>query len=324
VSRDSPAHARRGDRDGDAGAVRTGSPVALALRDLVPPTHGSTFWSDLDARLADEPQLRLAPRAAIRPITQPPPVIDDRNLAGSLKGDGPPPRRSSRRTLVGAVAGLLALLLVVVALQDPDDETRAGSGSSTETTGGRTPTSPEGAAPAESAPAATVPPGTIDPAAPLEPTGVGPVRIGASVADLQAAGVLVQVDDSTFRGSGGTCYDARVPGALDLRLRFRAPDGRRRADDPAQGILTSVSIESALPTSRPTNTGLALGAPQDQVLAAYAGNLDERPHPFVSGGRLYRADNGDGTGIAFLTDGQAVISIAVGEMDTIRFVNQCG
>ena len=132
----------------------------------------------------------------------------------------------------------------------------------------------EGAAPAESAPAATVPPGTIDPAAPLEPTGVGPVRIGASVADLQAAGVLVQVDDSTFRGSGGTCYDARVPGALDLRLRFRAPDGRRRADDPAQGILTSVSIESALPTSRPANTGLALGAPQDQVLAAYAGNLD--------------------------------------------------
>ncbi|MGH9260007.1 MAG: hypothetical protein ACRD08_08945, partial [Acidimicrobiales bacterium] len=62
----------------------------------------------------------------------------------------------------------------------------------------------------------------------------------------------------------------------------------------------------------------------DQVLAAYAGNLDERPHPFVSGGRLYRADNGDGTGIAFLTDGQAVIGIAVGEMDTIRFVNQCG
>jgi hypothetical protein len=337
MSKDSPAHARPDDGHlsgrggGRRGSGATGgegippaSPVAVALRALGPPKHGSTFWTDLDDRLADEPQLRLAPRSAIRPITQPPPVIDDRNLAGSLKGDGPPPRRSSRRTIIAVAVGLLVLLLGVAALQDPDDESATGGESGTETTSGRTPTSDEAEEPAETAAPATPPPGTIDPEEPLTPAGVGPLVIGASMADLQGAGVRMQVDNATFEGSGGTCYDAKVPGALDLVLRFRAPDDQQRAEDAVEGVLTSVSVESALPTSRGTDTGLVLGSPQDQVLAAYAGNLDERPHPFVSGGRIFRADAGDGTGVAFFTDGQGVIRISVGEMDTIRFINQCG
>ena len=50
------------------------------------------------------------------------------------------------------------------------------------------------------------------------------------------------------------------------------------------------------------------------MLAAYGGNLDDRSHPFVSGGHIFRADAGNGTGIAFLTDGTSVIGISVGEM----------
>ncbi len=332
MTKDGPAHARPGDdslsehgRGSEAAGAgsRPRSPVATALRALAPPKHGPTFWSDLDERLADEPQLRLAPRSAIRPITQPPPVIDDRNLAGSLKGDPPPRRRSSRRTIVAVVVGLLVVLLVAAALQDPDDET-ATTDTTTETTGGRTPTTDGPAAPAETAPPATPPRGVVEPDAPLTHSGVGPLTIGSRLGDLQAAGVLLQVDDATFRGSGGSCYDAKLPGALDLVLRFRAPDGQSGADDPVDGVLTSVSIESALPTARRTDTGLVLGAPQDQVLAAYAGNLDERSHPFVSGGRILRADAGDGTGVAFFTDGQGVIRISVGEMDAIRYINQCG
>jgi hypothetical protein len=323
MSKQPPAHARQaeGDASPEAGAPPA-SPVAQALRDLAPPRHGGDFWTGLDRRLADEPQLRLAPRSAIRPITQPPPVIDDRNLAGALTGDGPPRRRSSNRTIVAVVAAVLVLLGVVAALQDPDDT--ATTDSTTETTSGRTPTSDEDAPPAEAAPPATPPPGTVDAAAPLTPAGVGPLVVGARMADLQAAGVVMQVDDSTYRGTGGTCYDAKVPGALDLVLRFRAPDGQRRANDPVEGVLTSVSIESALPTSRTTDSGLALGSPQDQVLAAYGGNLDERNHPFVSAGRVYRADAGNGLGVAFFTDGLGVTRISVGEMDTIRFINQCG
>lgn len=326
-SKHTPAHARPEDADDAVGAPRPGtSPLAAALRDLTPPRHGPDFWTDLDRRLADEPQLRLAPRSAIRPITQPPPVIDDHKMAKSLKGtDVPSPRPSSRRTLVLAAVAVVVLLVAIAALQGPDDESARTGGDDRQTgsTDGRTPTSDESAA-AATAPPPTLPPGTIDPAAPLTPTGVGPLVVGASLADLQAAGMTIQHDDSMFRGSGGRCYEGRVAGGLDLRLRFRAPDGQRRAEDPSQGVLTAVSIESGLPTTRTAESGIGLGAPQDQVLAAYAGNLDDRSHPFVSAGHIFRSDAGNGMGIAFLTDGTTVIGVSIGEMDAIRFINECG
>ncbi len=304
-----------------------GSAVAVALRELAPPRHAGEFWPDLDRRLADEPQLRLAPRAAIRPITQPPPVIDDSSLAGRLKGDpSPPPRRRTGRTLVGAFVVVFVALVVLTILQRPEDGLTTGSDGAPVTTGGRTPTTEPPAGeeePVETTAPVAVPPGTIDPAAQLEPGGVGPVRVGMRLADLQAAGFVLQVDQETFDGSGGSCYDAQVRGALDLELRFRPPEGEGGVDDPAQGVLASIAIESARPTVRTSNTGLGLGVPQDQVLATYAGNLDERAHPFASGGSILRADNGDATGISYRTDGQTVIGVAVGYMDVIRFINQC-
>lgn len=327
MSKRPPAHARPdGPDDAAGGPGGSGSPLGTALRELGPPRHGSEFWKDLDARLADEPQLRLAPRSAIRPITQPPPVIDDRNLLEGLKGSEipRPPRPSSRRTIVGVVAAVLLLLLVLAAVQSPDDDaTTDGGDANREATDGRAPTS-EAAAPPTTAPPSTAPPGTIDPAAPLTPQGVGPLRIGASMAELQAAGLAIQADQAEFQGSGGSCYVARVRGALDLELRFRAPDGERGADDPTEGVLTAISIESGLPTDRKADSAIGLGAPQDQVLAAYSGNLDERSHPMVSNGHIFRADEGDGTGIAYQTDGLVVIGITVGEYDTVRFVNECG
>jgi hypothetical protein len=301
--------------------------VAVALRELAPPRHDRSFWPDLDRRLADEPQLRLAPRSAIRPITQPPPVIDDSSLAGRLKGDPlPPARRRSRRTLLAVVAAVLVALVALLALESPDENLATGPGDSAETTGGRTPTTDPADAeeepPAETTPP-TAPPGTVEPEATLGPGGVGPLRIGMTLGELQMSGVVLQVDQATYEGSGHSCYDAQVRGALDLELRFRPPDGLSQVDDATQGVLASIAIEMARPTVRTSDTGLALGVPQDQVLATYAGNLDERPHPFASGGSVFRADNGDGTGISYRTDGQSVIGIAVGYMDIIRFINQC-
>jgi hypothetical protein len=310
--------------------------VSRALQALAPPRHGREFWTALDERLSGEPQLRLAPRSAIRPITQPPPITDDRNLIAGLKGGSPPPKPSSRRTVVLTVVTILAVLIGLAALQDdgtgdpdaatptsaippPGEDGAAGAGEDVGADEGTAGDEGDG----DEAAATTVPPGTVDPAAPLTAAGVGPLQIGASMADLEAEGVVLQVDDSTFRGSGGTCYDAKVPGALDLVLRFRAPDGQRRAQEPNQGVLTSVAIESALPTNRGTDTGVTLGVPPDQVLMVHAGNVDERSHPFEPGGRIYRADAGNGLGLAYFTDGQVVNRIAVGEWDTIRYINQC-
>jgi hypothetical protein len=331
VSKDPPAHTRKrgagsdGDDEQPAGLAALGPvSVADALRRLPPPKHSTDFWTDLDDRLADEPQLRLAPRSAIRPITQPPPVIDDSNLATALKGDGTPPRRSSRRgALVMAIVVLLAGLGVVAALQDPDDPSGGDTDTATDTSGGRTPTSDGDAAPT-TAPTTSVPAGTIDPATPLTPAGVGPLTIGARMADLQAAGLTIESDNELFEGSGGTCWVARVAGALDLELRFRAPEDQGGVEDPTEGVLAAISIESGLPTVRTSNSRIGLGAPQDQVLAAYGGNLDDRAHPFVAGGHIFRADAGNGTGIAFQTDGLSVIGVVVGEMDAIRFINECG
>lgn len=307
---------------GEGARAPGGSPLAVALRELAPPRHGTTFWNDLDRRLADEPQLRLAPRSAIRPITQPPPVVDDGSLASRLKVEPPRRPRSSRRTLGAIVAGLLVVLLAVAVLLDTDDDATTSTEGTTAQPDGRSPTS-EPDAPAETAPPETAPAGAIAQDEVLTPSGVAPLAVGTRLADLQAIGVVLQVDDETFRGSGGSCYDARVEGALDLALRFRAPDGQSSVEDPGDGVLTAVAIESGLPTARTTDSGLALGSPQDQVLAAYGGNLDESPHPFVSGGRIFRADAGDGRGVAFFTDGLGVIRIAVGEIEAVRFVNQC-
>jgi hypothetical protein len=328
VSDDGVDTPEAGEGDGD-GALAT----AVALQRMRPPEHRSGFWTDLDARLADEPQLRLAPRAAIRPITQPPPVIDDRHLAKTLAGgttDVTPPRRSGGRLVVAAVAGVLALLIAVAAFQDPDDDLATGD-DPTDQTGddaGDEPaaTGDDGAGdPTPTLPTTTLPPGTVEATAPLDPAGVGPLRIGATLGELQAAGVLIQPDQATFRGSGGTCYDAKVTGALDLRLRFRSPDGQRRAADPAEGVLAAIGIESALPTVRTSaGSNIGLGAPQEQVLMAYGGNIDDRDHPFIPRGRILRADAGNGLGIAFATDGATVIGVTVGQYDVVRFVNDCG
>jgi hypothetical protein len=317
------------DQPTEGEATREGTPTAVALRRLRAPDHGSGFWSDLDTRLADEPQLRLAPRAAIRPITQPPPVIDDRHLAKSLAGgttDGAPPRRSSRRLLTVLVVAVATLLVLAFVFREPDDETATArdADSRSDSSADQSAAGNDDEATTTTLPTTTLPPGTIDPAEPMDPAGVGPLRIGETLGDLQAEGFQIQPDQAMFRSSGGTCYVARVTGALDLRLRFRNADGTRRAADPAEGVLAAISIDTSLPTHRlSSGTGIGLGSPQDQVLAAYGQNLDERHHPFAPQGKVYRADAGNGLGIAFETDGATVIGMSVGQMDVIRFVNQC-
>jgi hypothetical protein len=219
---------------------------------------------------------------------------------------------------------LATLLVLAFVFREPDDEAATGGDTDASNNSSDQPATSDDATTTTTVPTTTVPPGTIDPAAPMDPAGVGDLHIGATFGDLQAQGFQMQADQAMFRGSGGTCFVARVTGALDLRLRFRNADGTRRANDPVEGVLAAISIDSSLPTHRLSNgTGIGLGSPQDQVLAAYGANLDERRHPFAPQGKVYRADAGNGLGIAFETDGATVIGMSVGQLDVIRFVNQC-
>jgi hypothetical protein len=312
--------------DPDVAEEGTGrrDPVTVALRQLVPPEHTPSFWDDLDRRLADEPQLRLAPRSAIRPITQPPPVIDDRKLAEHLAGPRP---RAGRirplRFLAWGVAIGVTALLIAAALYEPDDETRADDAADTATTSASAAT---GQSTTTTAPRTTTTvAGAIDASAQLAPDGVGPLRINTSFRDLQAAGVALTVDQATFEGSGGYCYDARVTGALDLVLRFRSPVPDEGVGDPADGVLAAVGIDSGLPTTRTSNSGIGLGTPQDQVLATYAGNLEDHSHPYIPAGHVFIAAAAPETGlaIAYLTDGVTVNQITVGAHDVVGYVDGC-
>jgi hypothetical protein len=297
--------------------------VTVALRELAPPEHMPSFWDDLDRRLADEPQLRLAPRAAIRPITQPPPVIDDRKLAEHLAGPRPRARgmRPLRFVAWGLAVGVTALL-IAAALYEPDDETQAGDAPDTATTGASEATQ---ATTTTAPPTTTTAPGAVDPSAQLAPEGVSPLRINTTFRDLQAAGVALTVDQSTFEGSGGYCYDARVTGALDLLLRFRSPLPDEGVADPADGVLVAVGIDSGLPTTRTSNTDIGLGAPQDQVLRTYAGALEDHSHPYIPGGHVLIAPAAPETGlaIAYITDGVVVDQITVGTRDVVRYIDGC-
>jgi hypothetical protein len=312
--------------DGVAADPAQANPVAVALRDLLPPEHAPTFWDDLDRRLADEPQLRLAPRAAIRPITQPPPVIDDRKLAEHLAGPRPRPQRSPARLAVWGGAIVLTALLIAAALYAPDADGDTQAGDPRTTAPASAPDATSQAATTTTAPpTTTVPPGTVDPAEPLAPDGVGPLHINAAFRDLQAAGLALTVDQATFDGSGGSCYDARLTGALDLLLRFRSPVPGEGVADPADAQLAAIGIDSALPTTRTSNTTIGLGSPQDQVLSIYAGNLEGHSHPFIPGGRVYIASAGleSGLAIAYLTDGATVNQITIGAQDVVRYVDGC-
>jgi hypothetical protein len=302
--------------------------IDLALRTLVVPDHGSGWWDDMGLRIADEPQLRLRPRSAVRPITQPPPVIDDQLPYddSALAADLPPRKRG--KGLAVAIALVLTLVVVAGALQgSPDDDVQTGGtttvspGSSTpETAGATARVTPTGGA-------TTAPPvNPLDPSVDITPAGTGPLLIGATIRDLTAAGVVVEVDLPTFAGSGGTCFDGRVAGVPDLKLRFRSPDPAVGVADPADGVLASVAIDAGLGSVRRTTTEIGLGATEDQVRQAYPEGLLEAPHPSVAGGRLFTIESADesGNGLAIQTDGRVVTSVAGGVIDVVRFPDGCG
>lgn len=298
------------------------------LRALGAPDHADGFWDDLDRTFADEPQLRLTPRSAIRPITQPPLVTDDRTVVGDVairRANGG--RRRRGRLLVWVVALVLTALVIAGALQRADSDTETGAGASGDPA--EDVTRPAGEDPpvtgSNGPPETTDSPAAVPSDAELEPSGIGPLRVGASLRDLEADDLGISVDQLTFDGSGGTCFDAAVHGSPDLVLRFRSPDPDVGVDDPLNAVLVAMGIDGQAPTDRAVaGTGVALGTPAEEVRSAYAGNLIDAPHPYVPGGHVYLVSVGDGTGVAFGTDARVVTSIAVGVQDVVQHIDGCG
>jgi hypothetical protein len=304
--------------------------VRAALVGLHPPNPGDKFWNSLEEALDEQDQLDIITRPAVRSISEPPPIsqptLDDdpRNALAAYRPSGMPRRldgtgrktrdpeesRKRRVIAVGALAVVLVVLIAAAVLGGGDDP-------------------PPAAAPPTSVDPQIVPttvPGVpgLDPSMPMTAMGLGPLVTGMTLADLQDSGAATVVDQATFDASGGTCFDVRLPGAPDLTLRFHSATATGVAD-PREGRLGSVNIDAIVGSARVTDTGVGLGATEEQVAAAHAGSVTANDHPFIPGGNIFlvRTRDGTGTGIAYVTDGQKVTEISVGDATVIRLRQAC-
>jgi len=324
--------------------------VRAALATLPVPEPGPSFWADLDAALADQQPLAIAARPAIRPITEPPPLsqpklsdyLESTNAGGERvrrsRDDSPgsdlarPPARPpdfglgggsgrGRKVLAAIVVIVLGLLIAGTIMGDGDDEPSTSTGEGAAADDAPTTTAP----PVDAAP--TTPPVVpgLEPEARLAATGIGPLQIGLTMGEINAAGVTVNVDQPTFDASGGACFDGRPAGAADLTLRFHGPEPGAGVTDPAQGVLGAVSIRDVDGSLRVSETDVGLGATEELVRDAHAGALEVSDNPSRPGGHVYlaRAAGNPDLGIAYATDGRQVTEISVGEVELIGVNQAC-
>lgn len=299
---------------------------------MAPPEPSASFWEGIEAELGEQDQLDIVTRPAVRSITEAPPMsqptLDDdprHGLAAYRPSGAPRPEpattlsledegdaRRRRYVVVGIVVAVLAILGATSVLGGDDNPMAPNL----------TTTTP--AQPGQSA--ATAPPAVpgLDAATPLMAAGVGPLRAGMTLGQVEDLGTAFNLDQATYDASGGTCFDVILPGASDLTLRFRSPEPFVEVSDPREGILASINIDAGRGSSRLTDVGIGLGATEEQLRGAYSG-LEQSDHPSAPGWQVYlvRADDGSGTGIAYVTDGSHVTEVSVGEVEVVRLRQTC-
>ena len=221
--------------------------------------------------------------------------------------------------LTVALLAVLAAIGAFQAVEDGPSEAREDATTTSTTAGsGPAPDDSQGGTATEAQP-------PVDPTAPLLPEGTGPLVVGRTLRDLEAGGLTLVVDQPTFRGTGGTCFDARVADVGDLVLRFRSPVPDEVITEPGDGVLGALVIDARRGSFRTTEAGVGLGSTVDELRKAYGEALDETRHPFLPSGQLltYLPDEDAANGLAFTTDGGAVTSVAAGAVDLITSPESC-
>lgn len=338
--------------------------VRTALSTLPVPQPSERFWNELEVILQEEAPLQIMPRPAIRPITQPPSqsggdVVPDvfeqgghrsmfrrlrvfrRRRSGAAGGQpgrrGPDSARGPGRRRLLFVAIVALVLLVAVGLlyddssqdsDNPPDLEATGQNDTTETSAPETEGEDE-EPPEEEPPVAQ----GVEPDQTLWAGGLGVLRTGEptlrEVADL--TGVEPEVNQQAFDFSGGTCFEAYLPGAEDVTLWIRSPEPAPGAppgvEDPDDGVLVAMSVPSSGSSGsmRQTDAGAFWGMPEEDLVAVYEGTLRQLPNPHRSDGSIYVTEPPPESenAIAYFTGFGRVTEIRVGHIDLVSAPNIC-
>lgn len=142
---------------------------------------------------------------------------------------------------------------------------------------------------------------------------VGPVRVGMSIAEAEAA------------VGGSFSLEGRVDEeiACDYAAGDALPEGVALMVWGDTVVRVDV-FDPGVPTVR----GVGVGDPEARVLATYAGSVGVEPHPYDGPEGHYlvvepAAPEMRGMGMILETDGERVGSYRVGRMDAVRLIEGC-
>jgi hypothetical protein len=143
----------------------------------------------------------------------------------------------------------------------------------------------------------------------VTPSGIGPIRVGMSAADLQRVG-----GDITLPANGAECAYVRPP---------TAPAGV--VVMLARGQVARVDVDSAGVQS---DAGVAVGDSTSRVSQAYAGRVTVTPHKYLQSGQYLTVRSPspqDSTlRIVFEADSGHIKRFRSGRVPEVEWVERCG
>jgi hypothetical protein len=195
----------------------------------------------------------------------------------------------------------IALVLAVAAGGACTAEKNAGS--STDSTASAQPAagSTDSGAVSDTAPASS--------AWTVTPSGIGPIRVGMTAADLERVG-----GDITLPANGAECAYVRPPAAPAGVVVMLA-----------RGQVARVDIDSAGVRS---DAGVAVGDSTSRVSQAYAGRVTVTPHKYLQNGQYLTvrspSPQDSALRIVFEADGGHITRYRSGRVPEVEWVERCG
>lgn len=152
-------------------------------------------------------------------------------------------------------------------------------------------------------------PATTSPTWAVSPSGIGTVRVGASLDELKTA-----AGDVTVPAAGGDCQYVRggsLPSGVSVML--------------ARNVVARVDIDSGGVT---TAEGVGVGDPDSRVNDVYAGRVTAMPHKYVQGAQYLTVKGASPADsahrIVFEVENGRVARFRAGRLPEVEWVERCG